>query len=59
MTKRKHALATSLKFAFRIRQREWAAGTWGSGGMGRETSDSGVFTTRTPSPDPRIDKTLC
>lgn len=59
MAKRKHALATSLKFAFRIRQGEWAAGAWGGRGMGKETSDSGVFTSRTPSPDPRIDKTLC
>lgn len=28
-------------------------------GMGREHLDSGLFITRTPSPDPRIDKALC
>lgn len=59
MAKRRHALATGLEFAFRGGQGEWAAGGWDGGGTGREISDSGVFTTRTPSPDPRIDKALC
>lgn len=42
-----------------LQEVRWAARGCGGGGMGRETLDSGVFITRTPSPDPRIDKALC